>query len=130
MGVAFESGRTTLEGGEGTYINVLVAAQKVLGNVHRKNVGQQFPVVRLQVFHVLLLLGGLQLPNEIQPIRGLRLVAVEYQRYHKDHHEYGVLHGGQEATTTGHKDGREEKENRKLIPRSLGVNQRVERMED
>lgn len=38
---------------EHTHVNVLVAAKEVLGHMYREDVGQQFPVIRLQVFHVL-----------------------------------------------------------------------------
>lgn len=87
-----------------THINVLVAAEEVLGHMARKNVGQQFPVVGLQVLHVFLFLVGLQFPDKVQPISGLRLVAVENQCNHEDHNEHGILGCRQEsAVAAGNK---------------------------
>lgn len=55
-----------------------------------QNILQQFPIVRLQMLHVLLFLRRLQLPNEVQAVGGLGLVTVEDQSNDEDKHENGV----------------------------------------
>lgn len=62
--------------------------------MHRQDVRQQLPVVGLQVLHVLLLLGRLQLPDKVQPAGDFRLLAV-HDLADDEHHQEG--HVDQEA---------------------------------
>jgi hypothetical protein len=71
-------------------VHVLVAPQKVIGHVHGQNVREQLPIVGLQVLHVLLLLGRLQLPHEVEPSRDFRLPAVHDLAHEKEHDEHEI----------------------------------------
>ncbi len=49
----------------------------------------------LEVFHFLLLLGGLQLPEEVQPVGSLSLVAVDGEGHREgQHHGHQYILGG------------------------------------
>lgn len=55
------------------YVIVFVAVQKMFSNVNRQNIRQQFPVVRLQVFHIFFFLWEIKatfylLPQFILPV--------------------------------------------------------------
>lgn len=47
-----------------THIKVLLAAQKMLGDMHGQNIFEQFPIISLQMLHVLLLLCAPQMNKE------------------------------------------------------------------
>lgn len=39
-----------------THIEMLLAAQKMLGDMHGQNIFEQFPIISLQMLHILFLL--------------------------------------------------------------------------
>ena len=61
-----------------------IAVEEVGGHVRREQVEEDAPVAVLQGVHLLLLLLGLALPQEVQPGRPLHLAAVEDYRQEEE----------------------------------------------
>ena len=64
--------------------------------MNRKNIGQEFLIVGLQMFHLLFLVRGLKFPQEIQAVSRLRLVAMNHQSHNEsNNNKYDKIFGGQ-----------------------------------
>lgn len=81
------------------YLVFPVPSQKIFGYMCWKYIGQQFPVVCLQMFHVFLFLQRLQFPQEIQARSGLCLVPMHHEGAHKQQQEDRKRVFGWDTTT-------------------------------